>query len=74
MIELAGPDLNLEDFEKIAVARTGVELADSARKDVRLTWTFVTELLQGDEAIYGVAAGFGRLAEAVIGAYSELYR
>ena len=74
MIELAGPDLNLGDLEEIVVARTGVGLADSSRKDVLLARAFVTELLQGGEAIHGVAAGFGRLAEAVTGAYSGLYR
>jgi len=49
VIELAGPDLNLGDLEEIVVARTGVGLADSSRKDVLLALAFVTELLQGGE-------------------------
>lgn len=64
---LTGRDLTLEEVEQVAGDPTArVRLDPRARKEIVRARTFVEELLEGDETIYGVSTGFGRLAEVVI--------
>ncbi len=65
---LTGSDLTLEDVGTVArcAGKTCVGLAPEALEAMGRSRAFVEELLQGNEQIYGVTTGFGRLAEVVI--------
>jgi len=66
-IPITGRDLTLEAVERIADdPAVEATLTDEARERVLDARTFVEELLEGEEKIYGVNTGFGRLAEVVI--------
>lgn len=66
-IPITGRDLTLEEVERIADDPSVVaELTHEARERVSASRAFVEELLEGEEKIYGVNTGFGRLAEVVI--------
>jgi len=68
ILQLSGHDLTLE--AAVRGARDGTStvtrLTAGAREAMGRSRTFVEELLDGDDQIYGVTTGFGRLAEVVI--------
>ena len=66
-LQLTGFDLTLEDLRRIAKnPDVHLSLSDQARKAVEKSRAYVEYLLEGEDQIYGVTTGFGRLAEVVI--------
>jgi len=57
-----GDPLALADVLAVARDRARVRITDAALERVRASRTFVGELLERDEAVYGINTGFGRLA------------
>lgn len=66
MIAVDGETLSIEDV--VAVARQGapVELTKKTRESIAASRAKITELLDADEAIYGVNTGFGELSDVRI--------
>ncbi|MFO7652517.1 MAG: histidine ammonia-lyase [Candidatus Krumholzibacteriia bacterium] len=58
--------LDLAAFTAITAGTRSVRLGESARRRVEAGAAFRRELAAGDERIYGVNTGFGRLADTVI--------
>ncbi len=67
MIVLTGDKLDLRDFVRVAREKDKVEIADAARTKVEASRKIVEDTIQGEEAVYGVNTGFGRLSEVRIG-------
>ena len=66
-LELTGSGLSLEEMAWVALdPAVPVTLSPSARVAIQRSRDFVESLLEGDDQIYGVTTGFGRLAEVVI--------
>jgi histidine ammonia-lyase len=66
-IELTGFDLTLEDLGQMAEdPGIPISLSRSAREAVGRSRAFLESLLEGEDQIYGVTTGFGRLAQVVI--------
>lgn len=67
-IRLSGSDLSLEEAGRVAARSPGprISLTADASEAVRRSRVYVEALLKGQDQIYGVTTGFGRLAEVVI--------
>jgi histidine ammonia-lyase len=69
MIQLDGTSLALDDVGRVASGdERQFELTVEARDRVQLARSYVEDLLQQNERIYGVTTGFGRLSEVFISA------
>jgi histidine ammonia-lyase len=65
-IQLDGERLTLDQLYAVALTRTDVELAASARERMTASRAVVDRLVQAGTAIYGVNTGFGKLASVRI--------
>jgi histidine ammonia-lyase len=65
-IIIDGESLDLEKVACVALERTPVELAGSAREKVNRCRAFVEKALETDTVIYGVTTGFGKLSDVRI--------
>src|ERR671914_107418 len=61
-----GASLTIDDVYRVAVERTTVALADSARARVVASRRIVDELVRRREVVYGVTTGFGKLSEVSV--------
>ena len=59
MVELNG-DLSLNEFTDVVRGGAGVRLGEEARARVIDSRRFIEQLLEKDEAVYGVNTGFGK--------------
>ncbi len=66
MLKLTGEDLNLENVWKVASGETKVALADSARKNIRASRSYIEKRIGKGEVIYGVNTGFGAFSSVRI--------
>lgn len=67
MLSLTGHTLTLDDVVRVADGREcDVRLSDDAIARVERSRSYIEELLERNERIYGVTTGFGRLAEVFI--------
>ncbi len=67
MIAITGRSLTLEDVERVALGQEReAVLSDDAQARIQRSRTYVEELLEQNERIYGVTTGFGRLSEVFI--------
>ena len=64
-LEVDGRSLTLEALDAVAHGRRSVspELPETARRRMEESRAVVEEILSGDESVYGVNTGFGRLSE-----------
>ena len=65
-MRLAPGSLTLDDLRELRLDRTRVELADDALTAVRRSADIVERAAEGDEPIYGINTGFGKLASTRI--------
>ena len=69
MIQVDGASLALDDVARVASGEERqLELSVAARDRVQLARSYIEELLEQNERIYGVTTGFGRLSEVFISA------
>lgn len=66
MITLDGHSLTLEQVEAVARAGASVAIDEAATRRVRRSREFLERLVVGEDRVYGVNTGFGRLAEVHI--------
>ncbi len=65
-MKLTGADLNLNDVWRISRGDVRIELADSARENVRRSRSFIEKKINEGEVIYGVNTGFGAFSNVRI--------
>jgi histidine ammonia-lyase len=70
---LDGSPVSLERWRRIYRDQPGVALGDAPRRAVEAAAAVVAEVLQGEEVVYGLNTGFGKLAQTRIPA-SDLGR
>ncbi len=67
MLQIDGNSLTVDQVASVAEAGSAeIRLTPEAEARVRRSRDFIEELLRGNERIYGVTTGFGRLAEVFI--------
>ena len=67
MLEIDGHSLTLEDVGRVGSGReTEVRLSDDACSAIAASRELVERSLKGNERVYGVTTGFGRLSEVLI--------
>ena len=66
MITLDGHSLTLEQVEAVARAGAPVRLDEGAGRRINASREFLARLLEGEDPVYGVNTGFGRLADVRI--------
>ena len=66
MITIDGASLTLAEIEAVARDRVTVRLEPAAAERVRRSREALERLLEGDDPVYGVNTGFGRLAQVRI--------
>lgn len=66
MITLDGHNLTLEQVEAVAQAGVPVRLDEGAGRRINASREFLARLLEGEDPVYGVNTGFGRLADVRI--------
>ena len=62
-VRLDGESLTVEDVVAVAREDAPVEIADAAREAVRTSRGRVEDVLDSDEAVYGITTGFGELVD-----------
>jgi len=62
-VRLDGGSLTVEDVVAVAREDAPVEIADAAREAVRTSRGRVEDVLDSDEAVYGITTGFGELVD-----------
>ncbi len=67
MITIDGVSLGLAEIEVVARDRVPVRMDPTAAERVRRSREALERLLDGDDPVYGVSTGFGRLAQMRIG-------
>src|SRR6185369_2007541 len=65
-VALDGGPLTLDDVEDVARQRRPVTLAPAAVERLRAGRAFIDRLAAGDEPIYGITTGVGKLKDVVI--------
>jgi len=63
-----GTSLTVEDVVRVAREHAPVALADDALADVEASRSYVDDLLDGEETVYGVTTGIGELEDTAIDA------
>jgi histidine ammonia-lyase len=65
-MELAGQPLSLTDLARVAIHGERVEISPAAHPRIRRSREVIEEITRGDDVVYGVNTGFGKLSEVHI--------
>ncbi|HEV3409090.1 MAG TPA: histidine ammonia-lyase [Chthoniobacterales bacterium] len=65
-MELCGQLLSLREIANVALGREPVSIAKSAHARIKASRDVIERITQGDDVVYGVNTGFGKLSEVHI--------
>ncbi|MBA2622224.1 MAG: histidine ammonia-lyase [Chthoniobacterales bacterium] len=62
-MELTGQPLSLAAIANVAIARAGVTISPLTHARINASRQVIEDIIRGDEVVYGVNTGFGKLAD-----------